>query len=315
MQNRFDEIDALRGFAMFLVVLGHSIIVYPTNLHENILLGNLYEFISTFHLPLFFIVSGYCFSYKSNYGQYIVKKIKRILIPYFVFSLINILLRTLIPTLINQNDSFLNLLKDVFINGGEYWFLYTLFTIFLFYPLLHKINSNKIGVVVLEMLLLVFSLLRININIFCLTPLLKYLFYFNTGVLIKLYNNDIFKRHNYAISSLAFVLLVLCFALYRKFDNSFFETLCALLGIALSYLLSCFKWFTDIFKAFGNNSLQIHLCNGYSLVFSRTLICRITQNPYAIVVFNLSIDFFVVHFVIEYVCKKFKIIKLLMGIN
>ena len=33
--KKLDYIDALKGIAIFLVVLGHSIIVFPINLHEN----------------------------------------------------------------------------------------------------------------------------------------------------------------------------------------------------------------------------------------------------------------------------------------
>lgn len=60
MKERIEEIDWLRGFATFLVILGHSIIVYPINLHEIPWCNVLYEFISSFHMPLFFVISGFC---------------------------------------------------------------------------------------------------------------------------------------------------------------------------------------------------------------------------------------------------------------
>ena len=317
MQKRCEEIDALKGFAMFLVVLGHSIIVYPINLHENNFFNNLYEFISTFHLPLFFIISGYCFSYKDSYKQYITKKIKRILIPYLIFSLLNILLRTLAPSLVNKSDDFVTLLMNVIFNGGEYWFLYTLFIIFLFYPLLYKINRNKVIAIILEILLLIASLLNVKVNMFCITSLLKYLFYFNRGVLIKIYKKDIFEnnKNNVLYTLVIFIILIFVFLLYRKYTFNYLETICAILGILFSYLLSGFEYFVRTFKSFGNNSLQIHLCNGYSLVVSRTIICNFTYNPFIIVLFNLFVDYIVVQFVIEYIVKRSKALSFLMGIN
>ena len=317
MQKRYEEIDALKGFAMFLVVLGHSIIVYPINLHENNFFNNLYEFISTFHLPLFFIISGYCFSYKDSYKQYITKKIKRILIPYLIFSLLNILLRTLAPSLVNKSDDFVTLLMNVIFNGGEYWFLYTLFMIFLFYPLLYKINRNKVIAIILEILLLIASLLNVKVNMFCITSLLKYLFYFNSGVLIKIYKKDIFEnnKNNVLYTLVIFIILIFVFLLYRKYTFNYLETICAILGILFSYLLSGFEYFARTFKSFGNNSLQIHLCNGYSLVVSRTIICNITSNPFNIVLFNLFVSYIVVQFVIEYIVKRSKVLSFLMGIN
>ena len=317
MQKRYEEIDALKGFAMFLVVLGHSIIVYPINLHENNFFNNLYEFVSTFHLPLFFIISGYCFSYKDNYKQYITKKIKRILIPYLIFSLLNILLRILVPSLVNKSDDFVTLLMNVIFNGGEYWFLYTLFMIFVFYPLLYKVNRNKVIAIILEILLLIASLLNIKVNMFCITPLLKYLFYFNSGVLIKIYKKDIFEnnKNNVLYTLVTFIILIFVFLLYRKYTFNYLETICATIGIFFSYLLSGFEYFVRTFKSFGNNSLQIHLCNDYSLVVSRTIICNITYNPFIIVLFNLFVDYIVVQFVIEYIIKRSKVLSFSMGIN
>ncbi len=317
MQKRYEEIDALKGFAMFLVVLGHSIIVYPINLHENNFFNNLYEFVSTFHLPLFFIISGYCFSYKDSYKQYITKKFKRILIPYLIFSLLNILLRTLAPSLVNKSDDFVTLLMNVIFNGGEYWFLYTLFMIFVFYPLIYKVNRNKVIAIILEILLLIASLLNVKVNMFCITSLLKYLFYFSSGVLIKIYKKDIFEnnKNNVLYTLVTFIILVFIFLLYKKYNLNYLETICAILGIFFSYLLSGFGYFVRTFKSFGNNSLQIHLCNGYSLVVSRTIICNITYNPFIIVLFNLFVDYIVVQFVIEYIVKRSKVLSFLMGIN
>ena len=84
-KKRFIEIDSLKGFAMFFVILGHAIILFPINLHQNPYCLWLFTFVSSVHVPLFFAVSGFCFSYK-GFKNYISKKAKRILLPYFVFS-------------------------------------------------------------------------------------------------------------------------------------------------------------------------------------------------------------------------------------
>ena len=61
-KKRIPEIDYIRGFAIFLVVLGHSIIVFPINLHQTTWCMYLYDLIYSFHMPLFFAISGYCYS-------------------------------------------------------------------------------------------------------------------------------------------------------------------------------------------------------------------------------------------------------------
>lgn len=316
MQKRFDQIDALKGFAMFLVVLGHAIIVYPINIHNDVFFGNLYNFVCTFHLPLFFIVSGYCFSYKGNYKEFIIGKCKRILVPYFVFGLINTLLRLLFPSLANGTDTIINLLINLFINGGEYWFLFTLFIIFLIYPLLNKlINSNKYISIFSLFVLLIISILNINVKYLCITPLLKYMVYFHCGALIKKYLRIDFVNKNIAYSIVTFIVLIIIFVLYQKTNSNILETLCAVLGIIFSYYLCCLNPITNLFKEFGKYSLQIHLLNGYSLVFSRTIICMLTSNYLIIVVFNLLFDYLIVYYFIKLIVLNIKPLKIVMGIN
>ena len=65
-KHRIDEIDYLRGLAAFLVVLGHSIIVFPINLHDIYWRKYVYDLISTFHMPLFFVISGFCYSIRGG---------------------------------------------------------------------------------------------------------------------------------------------------------------------------------------------------------------------------------------------------------
>ena len=65
--TRRDDITNVRALAIFLVVLGHSIILYssawgyyPTE-QKSILLDNLKFLINGIQMPLFFSLSGFCF--------------------------------------------------------------------------------------------------------------------------------------------------------------------------------------------------------------------------------------------------------------
>lgn len=57
MNNRIDYIDILRGFAIFLVTLGH--IIEKSGYKES----PLFTFIYSFHMPLFFCISGFICAY------------------------------------------------------------------------------------------------------------------------------------------------------------------------------------------------------------------------------------------------------------
>lgn len=69
IRNRIDEIDAIRGFGIILVVVGHSITKVPVDLQSNYYLALLARFIYYFHMPLFFFISGYCFKSDVDYSN------------------------------------------------------------------------------------------------------------------------------------------------------------------------------------------------------------------------------------------------------
>ena len=51
----YPQIDALKGMAIFLVILGHAIIYYPVDLHENPACAALFNWLSAVHMPLFLL--------------------------------------------------------------------------------------------------------------------------------------------------------------------------------------------------------------------------------------------------------------------
>lgn len=90
-QNRILWLDALKGYAILLVMLSHT-------LYYNNVMGILY---SGF-MPLFFIASGYTDN-KTLTRDVVIKKSKRLLIPYFFYGLMGSLFFTIIsPTSIYQ---------------------------------------------------------------------------------------------------------------------------------------------------------------------------------------------------------------------
>lgn len=78
--KRITYLDMVRGIAIFLVVAGHSGLIGP---EWNI-------WLSTFHLPAFFFVSGMLMQVKKEDRQGFVKTLKHkiigIMVPYFWFS-------------------------------------------------------------------------------------------------------------------------------------------------------------------------------------------------------------------------------------
>ena len=137
-------LDAIKGFAIILVVVGHiTAFSKPENLNENIL----FQLIYSFHMPLFFFVSGYLvFGRFGPTWAWIIKKFRQLIIPYilftiFFFYLLSYSLFGLSFYKITFNDVAQMLFSYTVPNSA--WFLPVLFESFLVLALL--INAEKMA--------------------------------------------------------------------------------------------------------------------------------------------------------------------------
>lgn len=73
--KRRDWIDFAKGIGIILVVWAHTSGVFT-------------EYIVQFHMPLFFFISGYLYKYKEGVKSYTVKKMKRLLLPFWWWNII-----------------------------------------------------------------------------------------------------------------------------------------------------------------------------------------------------------------------------------
>lgn len=83
-RNRLMYIDIAKGFAIFLMVVGHSY-TYALNNGAQII-----RWLYSFHMPLFFIASGVLYGLRDRQGSPVKwnlrKKAKTILLPYLIWS-------------------------------------------------------------------------------------------------------------------------------------------------------------------------------------------------------------------------------------
>jgi len=122
MKERLTDVDMVKGLAMLTVLWNHSFILVPINIHERWWSIWLQDINATFFVCVFFLVSGYLFNSSSlkkpNYST-LVKKLKRLLIPFLSFSLLNYLMKVIAPSLVNkQVGSFSEYAYKVVVGGG-----------------------------------------------------------------------------------------------------------------------------------------------------------------------------------------------------
>lgn len=91
-QKRISYIDMAKGIGIILVVWGHS--DFPS--------ATTNQWISSFHMPLFFILSGMLLShtkaYEKDMKDLIKKKARGLLIPYLTFSILSMVFTAILDT-------------------------------------------------------------------------------------------------------------------------------------------------------------------------------------------------------------------------
>ena len=135
--QRLEYIDIAKGIGIFLVVIGHCV--------DRGGLPSIYIF--SFHMPLFFILSGLCFNEKkySDFLPFFKKRVRTLFLPLIYFSVILLLLTALVG---NDFYTIENLSKGRF--HCALWFICVLFFTELFYWFInHVFRQITIKIVIL----------------------------------------------------------------------------------------------------------------------------------------------------------------------
>ena len=179
--NRYYWLDIAKSIGIFLIVFGHLSISKFTM-----------DFLWTFHVPLFFFISGFLF--KPTAGDIFLNRLKsRLILPYIYIYLINALLVVLIKFDFNINSIIAMVLGlfwgspgySHFVNGAL-WFLPALIIVELIYFFLIR-KSNWFYLPLLSLSIFFYS--QGYRNLFLSIDLaLVGLNYYIAGVLVRKFN-------------------------------------------------------------------------------------------------------------------------------
>ncbi len=325
-QRRWKEMDSLRGMAILMVLLYHSILVFPVNLHEIRWCSILHTFLWTVQMPLFFLVSGFCYSYHGSYGVYALKKCRRILVPHLVFSMLDILPRLIPNPLVHEQMDLQEALWDFVLYGGSDWFLWTLFVIVMVFPALEKLLTGRTGLRKAGILLVVilFLLKPYMTDLFLLNMVCQYLWYFFLGYGLRRKADRVLPRLENPLCLLPGLLLTLAFfALFGMCDAAgntgrLLEVVCVLCSFLFFFALAglCRGRVERFLVSCGTWSLQMYLLDAYALVLTRTLFVSVLGLgvPVLIILGNFLADTWIVLLVSKYILTKAKVFRILCGI-
>jgi fucose 4-O-acetylase-like acetyltransferase len=248
-QDFFEWLLIAKGIGIILVVIGHFH-PHPSPAYWDSTVAAIY----TFHMPLFFIISGYLFRQSElNYIDLIKTKTRRLLYPFVTIAVAFLLIKYLAGQFVKLEspvtaDSAKKLLLDP-INSYMplLWFMHALFLIFAVYPLLSSFLNNTI---------ILFVFLTINTiwgnDFLVFGKALGYMPYFVVGLILRekdtLSKNIINAGRRFILAPFLFYTVV--FLLARSIDTApechyFIRFLLgvsgSLLVINLSYAISAFS--------------------------------------------------------------------------
>lgn len=270
MKKRIDYIDMCKGTGILLIILGH------------ILSGGMVRhWIYSFHVMLFFFLSGYTFKYsKENiFKKLFIKKFRTIMLPYFLFSLLCYLYWALIEGRFRSiKEPILKPFIGIFYGSGSdwltfnaaMWFLPCLFiTIILFY----WIKSSKVGLYIMLVISSIVGYLIaqfLNVRFFWgIDIAFMSVFFFGIGYLFNRCSINNIKKSYMVIISIV-CLLINLLMMHENTDvavssliygNYFLFMVSAISGIGFTYFICKIINKKCILSYFGKNSLII-LCIG-----------------------------------------------------
>lgn len=255
-KERLDYLDYAKGFAILLVVLGH---IYSNN--------EVRTWLYSFHMPIFFIISGCLCRYsnnKRNFKEFTYSKIRTLLLPYIVFSIIYITFKFILSG--STNALMWDYIYVFTMYGvGPCWFLPALFMAETIFYLLSKVIKKDISLLVASIFIfsigLFISNTDYNLIMFVIDRSLFALFFYMVGYC----SFEIISKIN--LNYLLIAILVIGNAILShingnidlwslKFNNIILYVLCSIIG-SFSILFLLKKFNSNKLMYIGKNSLII----------------------------------------------------------
>ena len=284
MQQRVEWVDTLKFIGILSVILGH--INFPLN-----------GFIYTWHMPLFFMVSGFFIKFETHFKDFVVKNFKRLMIPYFIFS-IEILKRYLLH---REALDYTHEIKGIFIDmdfaglcntyAFVLWFLPALFFSRVFLYLI----KNKIPSLLLQSLVVVFLFMAsfyIDLPFGIDNALNSFMFVYVGNIIFE-------KRLPNILVLLSFTVLV---AIYlfgfnlnldmasKVYSNKFLNVIWTVSFVyGLIFCIKNIRLNSKFIKIWGSNTMLLFILHPYTNNIAHIVVQKALQSDYWLFKFIISI--------------------------
>jgi len=303
-------ISLMSLWGIILVVLGHS------GFEETIVmkqLSALHTWIYSFHMPLFFFISGYLYALtNSDFSQipfqgFMKKKFLRLYIPYIILGTIIFLIKYIfsglshVERIFSVDDFLLMFIAPHWNNStmGYLWYIVTLFFLFLIISVLSKcgINLRKTSISIIIIILLwgiKYNLPSNDLFKICnIASLVWYIPFFVIGIQYNKHKS-IFKLEKSGIKA-AILFAISVVGLFIPYSSCFLNYIIkitqAIAGIAFSIYfcntLLSFKYIRDQILPFGDITYTIYLMSFFGQYAIKILTINILNLHWSICVISM----------------------------
>lgn len=288
LPQELENCNFVKTVLMLIVVFYHSILFWNGDWFtknpaiESKFLAYLSQWLNSFHIYAFTLVSGYIFYYLkfekgkyNNFKQYAISKFKRLIVPYFCVSCIWIIPFNIFAFK-NMETSQIIEKFALGTSPSQLWFLLMLFNIFIIvYPLAtvfkNKVKTSVLIVVGIYLFGFIFS--KYSLNYYQLRTSCRFLLFFFIGFQIRNLKLNLYRIpwYIYLIVNLLlyYTLIVLepensiCASIVRfvlQIEGSFASF------VILQQLANYSYWDNKVFKFYSCSTMTIYL-------FHQQIIC------------------------------------------
>ncbi len=320
MKNRNNYIDLAKGIGIILVVLGH---------HET----KLTDYIYSFHMPLFFILSGMLYKTNLKYKELFFKKANSIIKPYVKYSFLLYFLWILVNKFQNINIDYVEGLRGIFLGvkiknistmdwGVQLWFLLCLFIIINYFYVISRF-FKKYTIILLILFIFTNHYFVENLgfrNYWCFLTGMVCLIFYSFGYYFKeILNKETSKEFNLIIFILFFLISIIfsklngrANILVNNYQNYFYFIIAGVSGFLwLYYFIKLVNFQNMILYKIGKNSLFIMAFHERVMTFIKFILryfpsIKIDGSSIIISLILSSVQIFVCLLLIELQNKIFK---------
>lgn len=323
-KNGIKEYDFIRVMATLLVIIGHAgylsmktkygefILDIDKTILSQTLINLIIRFIYSFHMPLFFALSGSIFKLSLSLGkikslnQFLRYKIKRLIIPFYIVSIFYLIPIKYFTGYFNlsQNKLYDIILGQFFLCGNTHlWFLLVLFQITIIAYFLEKITLKWLKLLIIIFLFYLGNFIKIEF--LGISKTFMNIIWFYIGIVYQtkyLYlKKHIIKCKNlYLKIAILFETIILAIYLLLFKNNVFFYVIINFSGIFLCLICSYYCINTNLidtklYKIILKNSFIIYLLSdplNYLILYiikKYNYYSILSNNVGYIIVFNIRI--------------------------